>query len=382
MRIPSDIFDPTHYADTRLRLDKAQTLPYWTYTSSEWFDREVERLLRPAWHFVGLASSIPDPGDFRTVELLGQPIIVTRADDGKVNAFRNSCRHRNSLIVAEATGTCRAFRCPYHSWTYALDGALLHAPGLDLRTRDELAGLGRDLVEVACEVRENLVFVNLEGDDPNRSVDEHLGNYTESVAGPHQVAQMVPVREREYVLASNWKLYAEVDMETLHTNHIHRSSIGEQPVTAVDAAGEWIGVYHECDHTPALKPAERGHALPPTPGLRGPAAHGAHFCIVLPGCFIVTAQDMMWWIHKLPEAPDRTRVRVGYAFPEPTLRRPDFAEVSRRYFERLDQVVDEDDWITEHQHRGLHGSSPGCYVPEESVVHRFDNWVLDRMLDG
>lgn len=382
MHKPSDLFDPALYAATRFPREQAETPPHWVYTDQSWFERERETVFRPAWHFAGLASSVPQPGNFFTLRLLDEPLLVVRGDDQQVRVFRNSCRHRGSLVIEEESGSCRGLRCPYHSWTYSLEGVLKHAPGLEGHRREELAGLGKDLVQVPFGVREGLIFVHLGDPKTSPTLDAYLGNYLTSVAAPHQTAQMVAVQQREYVLTCNWKLYAEVDMETLHTKHIHRGSIGEQPVTAPLSEGDWIGVYHESDHTPALHPDERDSGFPHTNGLTGAAAKGAHFSLLLPGFFLVTAQDVMWWIHKIPDSATRTRVRVGYAFPASTIERSDFDEISKRYYERLNQVIEEDDWITEYQQRGLNSSAPGCYLPEEHVVHRLDNWILDQVLDA
>lgn len=376
----ANIFNPDLYAATRRPLHEAETLPHWVYSDQKWFDREMEKLFRPAWHFVGLQSSIPNPGDFFSLRLMDEPLLVARGDDLQVRVFRNSCRHRGSLIVESQSGFCRGFRCKYHSWTYSLEGVLKQAPGLDNYKREEFAALGKDLIQVQSGIREGLIFVNLDSSSQKDSLDSYLGNYISTVAEPHQTAQMVQVHDSEYVLESNWKLYVEVDMETLHTKHIHRGSIGEQPVTVPSTKGEWIGVYHVSEHTPALHPGERDKGFPHTSGITGAAASGTHFSILLPGFFLVTAQDVMWWIQKVPDSPTRTRVRVGYSFPKSTVERPDFETVSKRYFERLDQVIYEDDVITEYQQKGLKGSVPGCYVPEEQVVHRLDNWILDRVL--
>ncbi|WP_260639554.1 aromatic ring-hydroxylating oxygenase subunit alpha [Streptomyces angustmyceticus] len=380
MQKPADVFDPSHYAGTRLPREQAETLPHWVYTDETWFQREMDTMFRPAWHFAGLASSVSGPGDFTTLRLLDEPLLIVRGDDGEVRAFRNSCRHRGAPVTDQPSGSCRGLRCPYHSWTYSLEGVLKHAPGLEGHSRDELAGLGKDLLQVPCGVREGLIFVHLGDPASAPTLDAYLGNYLSTVAAPHRTAEMVAVQEREYVLDSNWKLYVEVDMETLHTKHIHRGSIGEQPVTMSESEGQWIGVYHESSHTPALHPGERDCGFPHIDGLTGKAAHGTHFSILLPGFFLVTAQDVMWWIHKIPDSATRTRVRVGYSFPASTLEREDFDEVSKRYYKRLNQVVEEDDWITEYQQKGLNASTPGCYVPEEHVVHRLDNWILDQVL--
>lgn len=376
----SNIFESRQYDPTRRPLSDAETLPHWVYTDPQWHEREVDKLFRPAWHFLGLASSIPNSGDFFTVRMLDEPLLVVRDDQDQIRAFRNSCRHRNSLVVEDPTGSRRGFRCPYHSWTYSLEGILKHAPGLDGHSREDLADLDKNLLEIPSGIREGLIFAHLGEAASAVSLDSYLGNYISEVAQPHQIRQMRVVHQREYVLDSNWKLYAEVDMETLHTKHIHKGSIGEQDVSVAPSEGEWIGVYHQSPHTPALHPGERETGFPHTKGIYGKAAEGAHFCLLLPSFFLVTAQDVMWWIQKLPETATKTRVRVGYAFPESTFQRSDFDEVASRYYDRLNQVIEEDDWITEYQQKGVKASPAGCYVPEEHVVHHLDNWILDRVL--
>ncbi|MEI7034419.1 aromatic ring-hydroxylating dioxygenase subunit alpha [Streptomyces pratensis] len=377
---PPDLFHPDHYASVRKDRKDASTLPPWCYTDQRWFDREVETIFRPAWHFVDLATSLPKRGDYLTTTILGESLIIARGDDDRIRGFRNTCRHRGSLLLEEEKGNCRAIRCPYHSWTYALDGELVMAPGTEPEhKRSELGQLGWNLLPVACETREGMIFVNVSPGE-HVSLDDYLVDYVDKVAAPYQTSRMVCVRRLSYDLKSNWKLYSEVEMETLHTKHIHRSSIGEQPVEEVDSRGQWISVVNTDQPTPALYPDARTTGFPRTVGSYGPATEGTHFSTVLPGSFIVTAPDCMWWIRKIPTGPDHTHTEVGYCFSEETVARPDFEERMKDYNARWDQVMDEDNWIVEVQHRGLNGSVVGTYTPEEPVVHRFDNWVLDRVL--
>src|SRR5215467_1503750 len=124
------VLDPSLYASTRRPVMEAQTLPPVAYTSQAFFDREVERVFRREWNFMGRVDQIPNPGDYFTVEYVGVPLIVVRDRAGTVRAFSNSCRHRGSM-VAEGEGHCRAFACPYHGWVYGLDGGLLSASHME-----------------------------------------------------------------------------------------------------------------------------------------------------------------------------------------------------------------------------------------------------------
>lgn len=377
MLVPNNIFESVHYEGVRRSLECATTLPFWCYTSSDWFRREMSEIFRPAWHFVGLASALTRRGAFMTVTVLGEPVIVVRTDNG-MRAYRNSCRHRGSILVEAKSGVCGGFRCKYHNWVYALDGKLRRAPGTEEWTSFDPNQ--HALNELPLEDINGLLFVSVAKTRQDSSAGDYFGDFAERIAVPYRVDEMVCVRREEYVLQSNWKLYVEVDMETLHTDHVHSSSIGTQPVESPATKGAWITVYNRNEFTPALFPEERHLGFPKTAGISGPAEHGTHFSVLSPGFFLVTAPDCMWWIQKTPESPVTTRVDVGYCFPRSSIERDDFEEVSSRYIERLNQVIREDDWITEYQQKGLEGSEPGCYTPPEKVVHQLDNWILDRVL--
>src|SRR5262245_61517314 len=123
-----NIFAPDHYSAVRRPLEQASPLPSWCYASDEWHAREIEAIFRREWLCVGRAEQIPNPGDFFTHTLIEQPLIVVRDNKGEIRVHSAVCRHRGA-IVTEGEGRCRAFVCPYHSWTYALSGELLLTPG-------------------------------------------------------------------------------------------------------------------------------------------------------------------------------------------------------------------------------------------------------------
>ncbi|WP_225884444.1 SRPBCC family protein [Halomonas elongata] len=114
----------------------------------------------------------------------------------------------------------------------------------------------------------------------------------------------------------------------------------------------------------------------------GEAKECTHFCVILPGFFIVTAPEVMWWIQKTPVSATRTRVNVGYAFHDETVARRDFKEVASHYFERLDQVVLEDDQICEYQLEGLRNRVQGHYTPVEPVASYFADLIEAKLLEA
>ena len=104
------------------------SLPGWVYHDPEYFRVEMARLIRPSWQIVCHANDIADAGDWRTLELLGESILVIRGGDGAVRAFANVCRHRGSRLVDGEAGCAKRLTCPYHAWTYAADGRLVGVP--------------------------------------------------------------------------------------------------------------------------------------------------------------------------------------------------------------------------------------------------------------
>ncbi|ARP88327.1 aromatic ring-hydroxylating oxygenase subunit alpha [Bordetella genomosp. 9] len=360
-------------------LQTACTPPASCYRSMDWFEREKDAVFRSAWHFICLGTSLEAAGQYVTRSILGMSVLVARNGDGALRAFINVCRHRGAPLVCEDNGTAKAFVCSYHGWAYDVDGCLLRAPGLGASR--ELAA-DRALVKLPVTERQNMVFVNLDRGiaSPEDHINRYMGDYFDRIAAPHAVSSMRCVRTRNYVVQANWKLYVEVDMETLHTPYVHGSSIGEQAVAPLHSEQEWIGVIHRSRGTPALRPNERQHAFPPAREAYGAGLEGTHFVVVLPGFFVITAPDCMWWIHKTPLSPDRTAVNVGYCFPKETLSSPEYAGRAKYYFARWDQVIHEDDRIVEHQQRGLVDGIQGCYADAESVVHEFDKRIVEKVL--
>jgi phenylpropionate dioxygenase-like ring-hydroxylating dioxygenase large terminal subunit len=378
MTVTTSISDIRNLDDI-VQAELSKMLPPECYTQENWFQREVQAIHFPAWHFVCMASSIFEEGSYVTRQFLGRSVIVVRGEDGTIRAFFNACRHRSAPLTSKRCGKSSHFKCPFHEWTYDTSGNLTNAPGLGgCVTKSDLPSLNLNLVPVQCEVSAGMVFINL-NEKNDVPLGAYLGNYVDKVARPHQIQRMRCVQEKAYTLKTNWKLYIEVDMETLHTNFIHSRSIGSQPVSPVGHDRNWFGVYHRNALSPALFPEKRNFAFPAPPDISGEAAEGTHFSVILPGFFVVTAPEVMWWIQKTPISATHTSVNVGYAFHEETLARSDFNDIAPFYFERLDQVILEDDQICEYQLEGLGNGVRGHYTPVEPVAAYFSELVETRV---
>ena len=149
---PAQPLDPAHFAAVRRPLLEAETLPTWAYTSPSFYRREVERIFGKVWNFVGHVDQLPEPGSYVAFDFVGVPVILARGKDGRVRAFANSCRHRGAKLL-EGCGTAAAIRCPYHSWTYDLEGRLRGAAQMEDTVGFDKANFGLDefrVGTVAC----------------------------------------------------------------------------------------------------------------------------------------------------------------------------------------------------------------------------------------
>ena len=193
------------------------TIPWSWYTDPTVLRLEQERIFRRFWHYVGLTSDVAEPRSFRATRIADVPVLLVRDEEGTQRAFLNVCRHRGS-IVCEGAGTRSTLQCPYHAWTYGLDGRLLSAPRSDREGGVESEELG--LVELCLDSWGPFVFVSADPDaDP-------LADFLEDV--PEQVAatgidvdslRFLSRAESEY--EANWKICAENFLECYHCPTAH-----------------------------------------------------------------------------------------------------------------------------------------------------------------
>ncbi|MGF7161946.1 phenylpropionate dioxygenase-like ring-hydroxylating dioxygenase large terminal subunit [Rhodoligotrophos appendicifer] len=187
-------------------------LPAWTYRSKELLDLEYKRLILTSWQFACHVNQLRAQGDYVVLDLLRDSVIVMRDRKNELRAFQNVCRHRGARLL-EGTGRCKAtIVCPYHGWSYGLDGRLAGVP-----SRESFPGLQKEdygLNEVDLEVFHGLVFVRIAGDGP--SVKEMFGPYSDLLE-PYRIEDMVPVGDiYSETWAANWKVGVDNNLESYH----------------------------------------------------------------------------------------------------------------------------------------------------------------------
>lgn len=372
-----DIFDARHYAGVRKPVDEAGHLPAWCYTSHAFYEREVEAVFHRSWMLIGRAESVANSGDYFTTEVAGVPLIVVRDRDGQARALANTCRHRGAKLLTGEGHCASHIVCPYHSWSFALDGRLAAAPGMQGVSAFDLASHG--LAPVRLNQWAGFLFVNIDGRAPELPV--YLGAITEILDG-YAFSSMVLTRSMSFRLACNWKLIIENGMEDYHTATVHRGSIGAQKIDIIPGEGNWEAGFFESEKTIATLPGETA-ALPFIPTLSERAKRGTYFVLLYPATVFACNQDGVFWIELYPVGAARTELVLRFAFPRTTVTRPDFEAIVQRYYHRCNVSVPEDNRIAEIQQRGLSSplARPGRVSLQEPIVHAFANWLLDRMLD-
>jgi len=195
---------------------KAETrggLPAWTYNNDELTQLEIEQLFLRNWLFVGHISDIPNSGDYECFAMGNERAVVVRDQQGQVRAFHNLCRHRASRVVAEDKGHCgKSFICPFHGWSYNLDGSLKNIPKVDSFPQLDREEFG--LKTIDCEVWQGMIFVRFGGD--GSSVAEQFAEAAEEI-GLYRIDEMQPLEAAyQYQFNLDWKAVLDIDNEGYH----------------------------------------------------------------------------------------------------------------------------------------------------------------------
>ncbi len=370
--------NPDIYERTRLPLLEADTMPTECYTSRDFYDLEIKKIFYKVWNFVGRTDLVPEVGDYYSFDFADIPLLIVRSDDGQVRAFANSCRHRGAKI-ASGEGNCNAFACPYHGWTYTLDGQLKAATYMDRTEGFNKENYG--LVQLRLEQWGGFIFVCF--DDNAESLEKFLGDLPQLMQ-PYDLEHLMCTRRQEYSLKCNWKIYIENAMESYHVPWVHNKTLQKQkrdhnpPILPKD--GEYSGLLTRHKGSRALLPGMDG--FPYIPTLTGDSSEGTYYILINPSTMLGCTFDTVWWLELHPEGPEETKLIVGSCFHETTTVRDDFQQVVQNYYKRLDISIAEDNEISELQQAGLRSpfARAGRFSYMEPLVHLIDNWVLDRVL--
>lgn len=344
-----------------------RTLPFDWYSDPAVLRLERERIFARAWQYAGRADQVAEPGAFFTCDLGGVPVVVVRGKDGELRAFFNVCRHRGSL-VCEGEGRRETLQCPYHAWTYDLDGSLRAAPRSDREPGFDKEGLG--LVPVSVGAWGPFVFVNPDGDAA--PLADTLGDLPALVAGAGlDVDALRFLKRSTSAYEANWKVCCENFLECYHCQVAH-PGFSKVVDVSVDAYVLEASPTFSTQYGP-VRESWRGDFDP-----RGPIARG-QFHFLWPN---VT-------INVMPGHPNLSIGPIVPAGPERTTRFLDYfvgPEVEQAWIDDMlefdDQVGREDTVLVERVQKGLRGGGVehGRLLPEsEQLIAHFQGLLLDAL---
>lgn len=365
----------------------AKTLAGRYYTSTAVFARELERLFAERWLCVGRCEQLDAPGSLLTHELapqrtgpeplLHESVIVVRGEDGQIRAFHNVCRHRGARLCSGPGRVQGHIRCPYHAWSYALDGRLVGAPNMA-----DVAGFDRadyPLIPVATTVWAGFVFINL---SPTPVPFEHTYAPLLDTVRPWHIEDLVIAAHVDYEVAANWKLLFENYNECYHCPIIHPALNQLTPYRGADndlTAGEILGGPMQIGQADGSM-TESGHLCGPAL-VSGADMQKVYYYTIFPGMFLSLHPDYVL-VHRLtPLAIDRTRVECEWLFDARWHEHPGSdPQQAVQFWDR----VNREDWeVCELSQHGVASRAyvPGPYAELESISAAFDRAYLDALGD-
>ena len=358
-----------------IRLEPA--LPGRYYCDPAILEQERERIFRRSWIYIGREDRWRGPGDFLTLEVHGESVLVLRDREGGLRAFYNVCRHRGSRLCAADEGSARSsFQCPYHAWTYGLDGRLLGAP--NLKESEGFCKEDFSLAPVDLETWRGFVFIRLEGGGVPLAT--RLGGIP-GRARPYPLENLKVERRTVHEVEANWKILFENYQECYHCPGTHPELCDLVPLYGtgeVDiVGGEVVARFREGASTLTHDGRSR---RPMLTGL-GDEQRAFNGESILPNMWINFLPDFLQTRVLWPLSPTRTRIVTEWLFEGSTMARPDFDASDVFEFTML---ISRQDWaICEAVQKGVGSRSfrQGVLVPLEEYVADFDRWVLEQLGD-
>jgi glycine betaine catabolism A len=347
----------------------SRMLPRAAYVDPDVFAWEQHNIFS-SWMCVGYSADLAEPGAQRAVPTGTGGVLLTRGEDGALHAFANTCRHRgHELLACGETAQRRSIICPYHSWSYRLDGQLRNAPSLRNVASFDPAEFG--LVGLAAVEWHGWIFVDPSG--TSGSFAEHVAG-TEDILAPYRPETLTIAARHDYELACNWKVIAENYQECYHCSTIHPELSRISPPTSgdnLDLAGQWMGGSMELIPeavTMSLDGHSDGAAIS---GLSAVELRTVMYLVGYPNLLVSLHPDYVMTHLMTPLSVDRTHVECAWAFPRDVADKPGF---DPSYAVEFWDLTNRQDWAAcESVQRGLSSphARPGPLAREEDGVYQF-----------
>ena len=354
--------------------NQARAMPPSVYTSEDFLALETSSIFANEWFCVGRADALANSGDYVTLDLANQPIIVLRDKEGVLKAMSNVCRHRMSTLL-EGRGNTRSIVCPYHAWTYNLDGSLRGAPAMD--QNEGFCKSDYRLPDVRCEEWLGWVFVTLNPDVP--PVARQLSK-VEDLVGDYDMANYSETFFETHLWDTNWKVLAENFMESYHLPVCHAGTIGglSKLDEMICPPGEDAFNYHTILKDETLKIAM---AHPSNQRMEGDRRRTTYLLAIYPSLLITLTPGYFWYLTLHPHGVGRVKIGFGGGMSNDYANDPEAQDNFKKLKTLLDDVNVEDKSCTEKVYRGLcsQAATPGHLSHLERPNYDFAQYINARM---
>ena len=378
--MPKDHSDPIAdlRRNTSVPFEQARAMPTSVYTSEDFVEAELKHVFGKDWYCVGRADALSKTGDYVTAELAGQPIVVLRDAGHQLRAMSNVCLHRMSTLL-QGRGNAKTIVCPYHAWTYNLDGNLRGAPAMS--QNDAFCKDHYRLPQVRCEEWLGWVFVCL--DPEAETVAVQLAEVADMIAA-YDMTNYSESFYEEHVWDTNWKVLAENFMESYHLPVCHAGTIGglSKLEDMVCPPGRPAFNYHTILKDESLRIA-MAH---PTKNdrLKGEERRTTYLLALYPSLMITLTPGYFWYISLHPKGPGQVHIRFGGGMSNDFAEDTDISENFTQLKTLLDEVNVEDRGCTEKVFNGLcsDAATPGHLSHLERPNYDFAQYLMGKIAAG
>jgi len=346
------------------------TLPSDFYTDADLLQYELQAIFDKEWICIGREGEVAEVGDYLTTQVLNEPLILLRDEQGEVQVLSNVCRHRCMKVASGSGKKARGFSCPYHAWSYNLKGDLVSAP----RMKEDGFKMGNhSLAKVNFEIWQGFVYVNLDG--KAAPLEPRLGGL-DSLLGNYHTDQMLHYFAEEDVWECNWKALVENFMEGYHLNFVHPETL--RPVTPTSGAkklpdGEGYTAY-AANYNQGYEAKRFGHA-----DLTEEEANRSTLFCVYPSHIASQSPHLLVYMTIQPLAADRLKIRWGMSIRDEAMRGKDMDDLVALW----KQVNSEDKFKLEglqETYRSRH-AEPGPLAPDdlEGTIKDFHRYLARQL---
>lgn len=368
-------------------IETARGLPNEHYTSDPVFDLEKRAVLFANWSGIGFGKDVPQPGDAKPITFLGMPLLLVRDQDGEINVFQNTCRHRGMILIDKPTNIKRIIRCPYHSWCYDLKGDLKttpHVGGPGQNTHKNVCPEDLSLFKIRTFIWHDVVFVNIDG-----CADEF------EIANKDLMARWKEFDQRSYhggpessftlEINTNWKLAVENYCESYHLPWVHPglnsySRLEDHYNIELQSrySGQGTLVYQQLQD-------DSGKTFPDFDGLSDQWEKGAEYIAVYPNVLLGVHRDHLFAIVLEPISKDKTREHIELYYAEESSNDSQRMQLREENAKLWKTVFEEDIFVVEGMQRGRYGEhfDGGRFSPAmDSPTHNFHHWIASQVISN